>query len=78
MNDIRFALAFFTIVLVACLAFLPQCCLFDFGLRLYRKLGWTQMAEKWEGRKYWWIPFERIVGGILIIFLVIIQYIITK
>ena len=78
MNDIRFVLAFSTIILVACLAFFLQSCLFDFGLRLYRKLGWTQMIEKWEGRKHWWIPFERIVAGILIIFLVIIQYIITK
>lgn len=78
MNDIRFVVAFSTIFLVACLAFLPTSYLFDFGLRLYRKLGWTQMAGKWEGRKHWWIPFERIVVGILIIILVIIQYVITK
>ena len=78
MNDISFALTFFTIFFVACLAFLPQSCLFDFGLRLYRKLGWTQMAEKWEYRKHWWLPLERIIVGILVIILVVIQYVITK
>jgi hypothetical protein len=48
--------------------------IYDFDLWLYRKLGWTDLANRWERRKTWWLPLCRIVSALFIIAATIVLY----
>jgi len=48
--------------------------IYDFDLSLYRKFGWTELADRWERGKTWWLPCGRILNALFIIAAVIVLY----
>ena len=59
MKEMQVALVVVGIMMVLSVAFARP--LYDMNLHLYRRYGWTELAETWERRQSWWLPTCRLI-----------------
>ncbi len=69
MSEIRLILTILGIVMVAGMLFDRP--LYALNLRLYRKYGWSSLANTWERRQAWWLPGCLDENSCIISFLVV-------
>ncbi len=72
MTEWPFVVALFSIACVTGLVLAEQ--IYTLDLWLYRKWGWSNLADRWEKRKPWWIVVSRSVMGVIAIAGIVILY----
>ena len=65
MSEIRLILTILGIVMVVGMFFDRP--LYALNLRLYRKYGWSSLADTWERRQAWWLAVCRVICALIAI-----------
>ena len=68
LKDLQTPMYLLSIVSVLVLPFAHHVSKLD--IWLYRKLGWNDLADRWERRLSWWVPLQRgivaLIAGVAI------------